>query len=116
MLQFPQFVLVSGRSLWRTFELLCVAALLVLVCSPTARADTLYTYTGNDFTVVDNPGQLPGGIVALDGSMTVTTSLGSNFSGYVTPTAFSFSDGATTLTQLNAPLSNDLLFHHRLLG
>jgi hypothetical protein len=94
----------------RTLGLLSVAALMVLVAAPSARADTVYTYTGDNFTAFDQPGLLPPGVVALSGSMTLATSLGSNFIGNATPTAFSFTDGATTLTQLNAPLANDLFY------
>jgi hypothetical protein len=92
----------------RTLVPLCVGAFLVLVATPSARADAIYTYSGNDFTVFENPSLLPAGVVALSGSMTLPAPLGSNFSGNVTPTAFSFTDGATTLTQVNAPLANDL--------
>lgn len=92
----------------RTLGLICLASLLVLVVAPSARADAIYTYGGNGLTVFENPSLLPAGVVGLSGSMTLTAPLGSNFSGNVTPTAFSFTDGATTLTQLNAPLANDL--------
>jgi hypothetical protein len=104
----PQIVMLRSLLTCRPLWLLSVAALLVLVSSPAARADAIYTYSGSDFTVSKNPSLLPTGVVALSGSMTLAAPLGSNFSGNVTPTAFSFTDGTTTLTQLNAPLANDL--------
>ncbi len=94
----------------RTLVLLCVAALLVFGAAPAARADTLYTYTGTDFTNLDNPSVLPTGVTGLSGSVTLTTSLGDNFSGFVTPAAFSFTDGATTITQSNESLPYDSFY------
>jgi len=94
----------------RTFGLLCVAALLIFGAAPAGRADTLYTYTGTDFTNFDNPSLLPTGVTGVSGSVTLATSLGDNFSGFVTPTAFSFSDGATTITQLNESLPYDSFY------
>jgi len=94
----------------RTLKLLGVAAILLFLAGPSARADSVYTYTGTDFTLTYNPGVLPAGVAALDGSVTLTTSLGDNFSGTVTPVAFSFSDGATTINQLNASLANDMFY------
>lgn len=93
----------------RTIVLLCVAALLIFGAAPAARADT-YTYTGTDFTSVDNPGLLPTGVTGLSGSVTLATSLGDNFSGFVTPAAFSFTDGATTITQSNESLPYDSFY------
>src|SRR5208282_481764 len=106
----PQLVMLRGCPMSRTFGLLCVAALLIFGAAPAGRADTLYTYTGTDFTNFDNPSLLPTGVTGVSGSVTLATSLGSNFSGDVTPTAFSFTDGATTITQLNASLTDDLFY------
>jgi len=94
----------------RSRGLLCVAVLLVLGAAPSARADTVYTYTGTDFTNFDNPGLLPSGVAGISGSMTLATPLGDNFSGFVTPTAFSFSNGATTITQLSESLPYDSFY------
>jgi PEP-CTERM motif-containing protein len=96
--------------MWRTFWLFGVAALLVLGAAPAARADTVYTYTGTDFTSFDSTGLLPAGVVSLSGSVTLTTALGDNFSGFVSPSAFSFSDGATTITQANLSLPYDTFY------
>jgi hypothetical protein len=96
--------------MWRTLGLLCVAALLVLGIAPSARAGTVYIYTGTDFTSFTNPGQLPAGVVGLGGSVTLSTALGDNFSGFVTPAAFSFTDGATTITQANESLPYDSFY------
>jgi len=96
--------------MWRTLGLLCVTALLVLGVASSARADALYIYTGTGFTNFDNPTMLPTGVLALNGSVTLPTALGDNFSGFVTPAAFSFSDGATTITQANLSLPYDSFY------
>jgi len=87
-----------------------VAALLVFGVAPWARADAVYTYTGTGFTNFDNPTLLPTGVVALNGSVTLATALGDNFNGFVTPAAFSFSDGATMITQANVSLPYDSFY------
>jgi len=94
----------------RTLVLLCVAALFVFGAVPAARADTLYTYTGTEFNNFDNPSLLPTGVTGLSGSVTLSSSLGDNFSGFVTPAAFTFSDGTTTITQLNESLPYDSFY------
>ena len=52
---------------------------------------------------------MPAGVVGLSGSVTLASPLGSNFSGGVTPTAASFTDGASTLTLSNTS-SNAFFF------
>jgi hypothetical protein len=88
---------------------LLTTALLVIAPIQTARADTVYTYTGNNFAgcgglscpsdcPIPSAGQAalggPSGFTEIDcsinGSFTVSTSLGDNFSGRVTPSAFDF--------------------------
>jgi hypothetical protein len=70
-------------------------------------ADTVYTYTGNNFTSI-----IPGlfGPVystadSVTGSFTVASPLGDNFSGIVTPDSFSFADGVQTVDSLSADSS-----------
>jgi len=63
------------------------------------QADTIYTYTGNNFTTVTFPYTTSDFVTAM---ITLATPLPPNFSGTVNPTAFTLSDGVQTLTNLNA--------------
>ena len=79
-----------------------LAALLLCVMASTADADTALTFTGSPFTTVVDPGhQLPAGLSELTGSLTLSAPLGADFNGAVTPLAFSFADGSTTISNLN---------------
>ena len=89
-----------GRTMLKILGFLATAVLLCAMHAPPASADTIYTYTGNPFTTFNTP--LPSGISGVTGSFTLNNPLGANFSGSVTPSSYSFSDGATTLTQLNS--------------
>jgi hypothetical protein len=59
-----------------------------------AKASTVYSYSGNSFTV--------GGAGSVSGEFAVATPLGDSFNGAVTPAQFSFSAGALTLNNSNA--------------
>lgn len=76
-----------------------VATLLVVAGlfagASAAKASTVYSYSGNSFTV--------GGAGSVSGEFTVATALGDNFNGAITPAQFSFSAGALTLNNSNAP-------------
>lgn len=71
---------------------------LACVGSAMARADVIYTYTGNDFTTAVSPYTTSDRIT---GSVTLTAALGAD-SSIATPTArlvsYSFSDGVQTVT------------------
>ena len=91
------------------------SALSILVLLMPARADTVYSYTGNPFTtgVTQNSGLTPlpfGPFTANDsvsGSFTVPTPFGPFEPLHViTPTSFSFTDGVDTITNLNSTLSS----------
>jgi hypothetical protein len=75
-----------------------------------AGADVIYTYTGNDFTAVQNQNPPPAPQYtktdSVSGSFTLPTALGGNLPNLplttINPTSFSFTDGVQTLTN-NTP-------------
>jgi hypothetical protein len=84
---------------------LAIVTVFVFLCvayAPPASGNTIYTYTGNPFTIFAPP--LPAGVSGITGSFTLSNPLGANNNGaaaFFTPLSFSFSDGATVLTQTN---------------
>ena len=81
------------------------------VLSATQARATTYTYTGNNFQaseITDNTP--PAGTYttseSVSGSFTVPTPLAGNFSGFISPTSFSFFDGRNTITNSNANLTS----------
>ena len=63
-----------------------------------AQADTIYTYTGNPFTVFSGLDVCPP-VCNISGSFTLASPLAANLPfGTITPTAFSFTDGSITIT------------------
>jgi hypothetical protein len=73
-----------------------VMGLCLLAAS--ARADTVYTYTGNPFTAFSGVDVCPP-VCNISGSFTLASPLATNLPfGTITPTAFSFTDGSITLT------------------
>jgi hypothetical protein len=85
-----------------TRPLALILFLFVVGLSPGARADTQYSYTGDDFTSWTNTACLPA--CRITGSLILETPLltGLNFAD-VTPLSYSFTDGITTWTDINAP-------------
>lgn len=82
-----------------------IALLTALFLPLSALADTYtYTYTGNDFTVVQGSYTLSDSIT---GEFTLSAPLADNLTTLtgITPVSFSFSDGIQTLTQADAPSS-----------
>jgi hypothetical protein len=72
----------------------------ILLFSTGARADTVYTYTGNAMTEGANPDVCGGGPCSITGSFTLATPLGADvpFSySNITPESFSFTDGNQTI-------------------
>lgn len=77
---------------------LMVAAMVS--ASVIARADAVYTYTGQDFNVVNGPYNEHD---AVSGSFTLATVLGDNLdNATLTPALFSFTDGLITINNANA--------------
>jgi hypothetical protein len=85
-----------------TKPLALILFLFFLGLSPEAPADTQYSYTGNDFTSWTNTACPPA--CHITGSLTLATPLltGLNFAD-VTPLSYSFTDGITTWSDVNAP-------------
>ena len=82
-----------------------VAALSVAYPASVQAVPTTYQYTGNPFTFAIAPYTTSDFVT---GMLTLAGPLASNFNGTVTPTAFTFSDGVQTLTNLNAVFSSFL--------
>jgi PEP-CTERM motif len=79
------------------------AAALSAMLPASSSADAIYTYTGNFFTPVIPFIPPYTGTDRVTGWFDLTTALG-NSSGeqFITPVAFSFSDGVNTITNLNS--------------
>ena len=88
---------------------LTAVAVLSVVYPASVQADTTYTYTGNPFTSVSGPPYTMSDFVS--GMLTLAGPLAPNFNGFVTPIAFSFSDGVQTITNLTPGLGQSLTFH-----
>lgn len=93
--------------MWQRFSrllgLACVSVMLGLVLglSAPASAVTIYTYAGRPFSVVSGPYTTS---MSVTGTITLSSPIPANSATIdVTPyiTAFSISDGITTITQLN---------------
>lgn len=82
-----------------------VAAALTMIGAATARADTIYTYTGNDFNEVSGPYTTS---EFISGYFVLASPLGDNTTTYdAGPVlSFSFSDGVTTLTNSTPQVSD----------
>jgi hypothetical protein len=77
------------------------ALLMCATIALSARANTIYTYTGNPFTVFGGTYACPPQC-GVTGSLTLTNPLAANLSNVsITPTSFSFTDGSTTWTNLS---------------
>jgi hypothetical protein len=69
------------------------------LCVASARADTVYTYTGNPFTILTGSDVCPL-VCNISGSFTLASPLAANLPfEAITPTAFSFTDGSVTVTE-----------------
>jgi PEP-CTERM motif-containing protein len=90
---------------------MAVCLVLVLGASPLAKADAIYTYTGNNFTQFYN-GSIHPSIVCsplcnITGSFTLSSALGANLSNVtISPVSYSFTDGLSTNTDANSVVDN----------
>jgi hypothetical protein len=83
-------------SLFATAAALCLSSLA-------ARADAVYTYTGQDFTFANAPYTTSDSVT---GELTFSSPLGADLSlQQELPVSYSFSDGVETLNQMNSSLS-----------
>jgi hypothetical protein len=81
-----------------------LGSLLAICLAPSAFADSTYTYQGLNFTAFGGGDDCSSGVgeCAISASLTLSQPLGDNFTGLVTATAFTISDGTNLLTQ-NTP-------------
>jgi hypothetical protein len=88
--------------------MLLFCSLGAIVLAPSAGADTLYTYTGNPFTTFFPPDMCVVGVGECQISFSfevpspLPPSFGSGSGAFVTPLAFSMTDGVHTVTQSNS--------------
>jgi PEP-CTERM motif-containing protein len=95
----------SSGALCMTAVLLCLV--FVLGGAQSAQADTVYTYTGPNFTAFYNGSIHPSitctPLCNITGSFTLSGALGANLSNVtLAPTSYSFTDGLSTNTNLNS--------------
>jgi hypothetical protein len=92
----------SVQSLPCWLRAMAFCLLLAAASAAPSSADTVYTYTGSDFTSWTNTA-CPAAC-NITGSLTLAQALGTGLSfSDVNPVSFSFTDGITTWTDLNAP-------------
>jgi hypothetical protein len=83
-------------------KLLGLMALVTLLGLSPASADTIYTYTGNDFTFASSPYTTTD---MVTGTIDLSTALGDNFGpATITPVSFTFSDGVQTISNTTSSL------------
>src|SRR5664280_1104768 len=84
-------------------KLLGLLAFMSLLGFSPANADTIYTYTGYDFTTADAPYTTTDKVT---GTIDLAVALVDDFGpGAISPVSFSFSDGVQTLTNSNSAIA-----------
>jgi hypothetical protein len=87
-----------------------VALFAIGLAIPASAGPVTYTYTGEPLSIFSGTFSCAGGVgeCEITGSFTVPTALPDDltFPTLVTPTSYSFTDGAQTLTNLNSAIGN----------
>lgn len=98
------------QAIVRTGRALLVGALLAIGLAPSARADTIYTYTGNPFTSFSGGYACPP-VCKITGSFTLATALPPNqgLTILAPPISFNFTDGLHDFTTASSILVNFLV-------
>jgi hypothetical protein len=79
------------------FAAILICSLFAFGFAPSAKADTVYTYTGQPFAFFEGLTCPP--ICGITGSFTLPVALADNLAlQIITPSSFSFTDGLTTIT------------------
>lgn len=88
------------KNFLRSLSISAAMVVFAAALAPLAHADTIYTYTGQAFTQFNNgyTCQSQYGECGIAGWFSFTSPLGDDFSGTVTPLAFSFTDGTQTFS------------------
>ena len=98
------------KPLMNLIGLACVGLALLLAASPgSARADVVYTYTGNTFTSTSYPYTTAD---SVNGSMTFTTALAPDLTDvYVYPLLLTLSDGVQIISYCRTKHSTSLFVY-----
>jgi hypothetical protein len=89
-----------------------ICSLLMICLASSAFPDSTYTYQGPNFTVFSGIDSCISGVgeCAITVSITLSQPLGANFSGAVTPIAFTVSDGTNVITSAQNPSVFEIFF------
>jgi hypothetical protein len=98
------------RGMARTVRTLLFCALVMIGLAQSAKADTIYTYTGNPFNKFSAPQFACPPICNISGSFTLANGLGPDFGsppfGFdtITPLSYDFTDGVNSFTESNSTI------------
>jgi hypothetical protein len=85
---------------------IAATAFSALFCTPALAGPVTYTYTGNAYNQFYADLSCPPDC-GISGSFTLSSALGDNFAGGVTPISFSFSDGGITISSSSGNFTGD---------
>jgi len=103
MRRFSALVTRNRNAALKVGRQLMVSALFVVGLATSARADTIYTYTGNNFTAFAG-GYACSPECGVTGSFTLDQALSANINTPITPISYTFTDGNTVWTSNNSVL------------